>query len=76
MAKPEGRLFFAGEHADYPHAWMDSSIKSGIRAAAEVHLQKDYSLVRGVVYNKNTQSKGGKKRPPVAKTQYPKAKGK
>ena len=32
----EGRLFFAGEHTDSPHAWIDTAIKSGVRAAKEV----------------------------------------
>ncbi len=32
-----GRLFFAGEHTDVPHGWMDTSLRSGVRAAREVH---------------------------------------
>jgi len=43
---------FAGEHTEFPHAWMDTAIKSGIRAAAEIHLDKDYTFQRGVRYNK------------------------
>lgn len=51
LAKPEGRLFFAGEHTDFPHAWMDAAIKSAIRAAAEIHMDEDWTLKRGFVYN-------------------------
>ncbi|KAM9299326.1 uncharacterized protein PAF06_016378 [Gastrophryne carolinensis] len=37
LSSPEGRLFFAGEHATAPHGWMDSAIKSGTKAARDVH---------------------------------------
>ena len=32
----EGKLFFAGEHTMSPHAWIDTAMKSGVRAAKEV----------------------------------------
>ncbi|NXJ87133.1 OXLA oxidase, partial [Trogon melanurus] len=33
----EGRVHFAGEHAAQPHAWIDTSIKAAVRAAANIH---------------------------------------
>ena len=35
-AKPEGRVFFAGEHTSPWAAWMQGALASGERAAAEV----------------------------------------
>ncbi|TRY75662.1 hypothetical protein TCAL_01274 [Tigriopus californicus] len=43
LSRSEGRLYFAGEHTEVPHGWMDTSIKSGIRAATEIHLQQDWA---------------------------------
>jgi monoamine oxidase len=36
MAKPEGRLLFAGEHTEFDYSGMESAIVSGLRAAQEV----------------------------------------
>ena len=36
IVAPEGRFHFAGEHASLAHAWIQGSIKSGLRAAKEV----------------------------------------
>ncbi|NWH61897.1 OXLA oxidase, partial [Geococcyx californianus] len=33
----EGRVHFAGEHTAQPHGWIDTSIKSAIRAASNIH---------------------------------------
>ncbi|KFV18926.1 L-amino-acid oxidase, partial [Tauraco erythrolophus] len=33
----EGRLHFAGEHAAQPHGWIDTAMKSAIRAASNIH---------------------------------------
>ncbi|NXW50643.1 OXLA oxidase, partial [Nyctiprogne leucopyga] len=33
----EGRVHFAGEHTAQPHAWIETSIKSAIRAASNIH---------------------------------------
>ncbi|NXK00342.1 OXLA oxidase, partial [Corythaixoides concolor] len=33
----EGRLHFAGEHAAQPHGWMETAMKSAIRAASNIH---------------------------------------
>jgi monoamine oxidase len=34
---PEGRIYFAGEHASLEHAWIQGAIESGLRAATEIH---------------------------------------
>jgi monoamine oxidase len=34
---PEGRIYFAGEHASLEHAWIQGAIESGLRAASEIH---------------------------------------
>jgi monoamine oxidase len=34
---PEGRIWFAGEHASLTHAWLQGAIESGLRAALEIH---------------------------------------
>ncbi|NXN59977.1 OXLA oxidase, partial [Rynchops niger] len=33
----EGRVHFAGEHAAQPHAWIDTAMKSAVRAASNIH---------------------------------------
>ena len=33
----EGRIIFAGEYTSSPHGWINTAVKSGIRAALEVH---------------------------------------
>lgn len=37
IVAPEGRVYFAGEHASLFHAWIQGAIQSGLRAAEEVH---------------------------------------
>ena len=37
IVKPEGRIYFAGEHASSYHAWIQGALESGIRAAVEIH---------------------------------------
>ena len=37
IVKPEGRVFFAGEHCSLYHAWIQGALESGIRAAREIH---------------------------------------
>jgi monoamine oxidase len=34
---PEGRIYFAGEHASLYHAWIQGAIESGLREAAAIH---------------------------------------
>jgi len=36
LRRQEGRLIFAGEHTMSPHGWIDTAMKSGVRAAVEV----------------------------------------
>ncbi|XP_066469147.1 L-amino-acid oxidase-like [Tiliqua scincoides] len=37
LSQNEGRVFFAGEHTASPHAWIDTAMKSAIRAASRIH---------------------------------------
>ena len=32
----DGKIYFCGEHTNAPHAWIDTAIKSGVRAAKEL----------------------------------------
>nr|XP_045007400.1 L-amino-acid oxidase-like [Jaculus jaculus] len=36
LSRPEGRVYFAGEHVDLPHGWIDTAIKSGLKAAKSI----------------------------------------
>jgi monoamine oxidase len=36
IARPEGRIHFAGEHCSLYHAWIQGSLESGIRAARDI----------------------------------------
>ena len=42
IVAPEGRIYFAGEHASLVHSWMQGALESGLRATREmlVHAQK------------------------------------
>ena len=33
---PEGRIYFAGEHASLTHTWMQGALESGLRATREI----------------------------------------
>ncbi|XP_041841767.1 L-amino-acid oxidase-like [Melanotaenia boesemani] len=37
LFRPEGRVHFAGEHTAFPHAWIETSMKSAIRAATNIN---------------------------------------
>ncbi len=37
IRQPEGRIFFAGEHASNFPGWMQGALESGLRAARQVH---------------------------------------
>ncbi len=37
ITRPEGRVWFAGEHCSLYHAWIQGALESGIRAAREIH---------------------------------------
>ncbi|AWO97275.1 skin mucus antibacterial l-amino acid oxidase-like [Scophthalmus maximus] len=38
LFKREGRVHFAGEHTGFPHAWIDTSMKTAIRAATNINI--------------------------------------
>uniref|UniRef100_A0A3P8TQY1 Amine oxidase n=1 Tax=Amphiprion percula TaxID=161767 RepID=A0A3P8TQY1_AMPPE len=37
LFRHEGRVHFAGEHTAFPHAWIETSMKSAIRAATNIN---------------------------------------
>jgi monoamine oxidase len=37
IVRPEGRIYFAGEHASLYHAWIQGALESGLRTAIAVH---------------------------------------
>lgn len=37
IIKPEGRIYFAGEHASLYHAWIQGAFESGLQAALAIH---------------------------------------
>ncbi|XP_030609795.1 L-amino-acid oxidase-like [Archocentrus centrarchus] len=37
LFRSEGRIHFAGEHTAFPHAWIETSMKSAIRAARNIN---------------------------------------
>ncbi|CAN5655131.1 FAD-dependent oxidoreductase [soil metagenome] len=37
IVKPEGRVYFAGEHCSLYHAWIQGALESGISAARAIH---------------------------------------
>ncbi|CAB1442169.1 unnamed protein product [Pleuronectes platessa] len=39
LFKSEGRMHFAGEHTGFPHAWIDTAMKTGIRAAININKE-------------------------------------
>ncbi|XP_038131922.1 L-amino-acid oxidase-like [Cyprinodon tularosa] len=36
LTQNEGNIYFAGEHTAYPHAWIETSMKSAIRAVKNI----------------------------------------
>ncbi|XP_019209409.1 L-amino-acid oxidase-like isoform X2 [Oreochromis niloticus] len=46
LFKSEGRVHFAGEHTAFPHAWMETSMKSAIRAAININKAANKVSVR------------------------------
>jgi monoamine oxidase len=39
IVRPEGRVYFAGEHCSLYHAWIQGALESGIGAARAIHSQ-------------------------------------
>jgi monoamine oxidase len=36
LLKPEGKIYFAGEHASLSHTWMQGALESGLRVVSEI----------------------------------------
>ncbi|XP_005616339.1 L-amino-acid oxidase isoform X1 [Canis lupus baileyi] len=54
-AVPYGRIYFAGEHTAYPHGWVETAVKSALRAAVlinsrEEHTWSDSNSEEGLVH--------------------------
>ncbi|KAH0516456.1 L-amino-acid oxidase, partial [Microtus ochrogaster] len=47
LSQPEGPIHFAGEHTDLPHGWIDTAIKSGLRAAKDIQAMVDEEVTQG-----------------------------
>nr|1F8R_A Chain A, L-amino Acid Oxidase [Calloselasma rhodostoma]1F8R_B Chain B, L-amino Acid Oxidase [Calloselasma rhodostoma]1F8R_C Chain C, L-amino Acid Oxidase [Calloselasma rhodostoma]1F8R_D Chain D, L-amino Acid Oxidase [Calloselasma rhodostoma]1F8S_A Chain A, L-AMINO ACID OXIDASE [Calloselasma rhodostoma]1F8S_B Chain B, L-AMINO ACID OXIDASE [Calloselasma rhodostoma]1F8S_C Chain C, L-AMINO ACID OXIDASE [Calloselasma rhodostoma]1F8S_D Chain D, L-AMINO ACID OXIDASE [Calloselasma rhodostoma]1F8 len=41
LTASQGRIYFAGEYTAQAHGWIDSTIKSGLRAARDVNLASE-----------------------------------
>ncbi|XP_030193689.1 L-amino-acid oxidase-like isoform X3 [Gadus morhua] len=39
LFQSQGRVHFAGEHTDFTHAWIETAMKTAIRAAKNIHTQ-------------------------------------
>lgn len=37
IVKPEGRIYFAGEHCSLTHRWIQGAVESGLAAALDIH---------------------------------------
>ncbi|XP_075769755.1 L-amino-acid oxidase-like isoform X2 [Pelodiscus sinensis] len=44
LFQKEGRVYFAGEHTAQPHAWIDTAMKSAVRAARNIHKDNQKCL--------------------------------
>ncbi|KAM3921566.1 L-amino-acid oxidase-like [Leptodactylus fuscus] len=44
LSRPEGRIYFAGEYTSFPHGWIDTAIKSGLKAARDIHREANMFL--------------------------------
>ncbi|XP_021024503.1 L-amino-acid oxidase isoform X1 [Mus caroli] len=42
---PFGRIYFAGEHTALPHGWVETAVKSGLRAAVRINNNYGYGEV-------------------------------
>ncbi|XP_028251431.1 L-amino-acid oxidase-like [Parambassis ranga] len=48
LFKHEERVHFAGEHTAFPHAWIEASMKSAIRAAENINKEAQQESARSV----------------------------
>lgn len=46
LFKSEGKVHFAGEHTAFPHGWIETSMKSAIRAAININNAAGKESVR------------------------------
>ncbi|KAM4860810.1 L-amino-acid oxidase-like [Thomomys bottae] len=54
LSRPEGCIYFAGEHTALPHGWIDTAIKSGLKAAKSIQEAVDVA---------SSKDCGGRKEP-------------
>ncbi|XP_048213142.1 L-amino-acid oxidase-like [Perognathus longimembris pacificus] len=57
LSRPEGRVYFAGEHTALPHGWIDTAIKSGLQAARLIQEAVDLAAPRDCEDRKEPRSK-------------------
>ena len=59
---PAGHIKFAGEHTEYPHGWINTALKSGLRTVDEIieDVCKDrvYDDVNDPFYQKHLTKEG------------------
>lgn len=46
LCKPEGQVHFAGEHTTLPPSWIDTAIKSGLRATQNIQEAVGMALTK------------------------------
>ncbi|XP_076987067.1 L-amino-acid oxidase isoform X1 [Tamandua tetradactyla] len=49
-AAPYGRIYFAGEHTALPHGWVETAVKSALRAAMKINSRRSAPLAPGPVW--------------------------
>ncbi|XP_058133882.2 L-amino-acid oxidase-like [Dasypus novemcinctus] len=47
LCQPQGRIYFVGEHTSLPHGWIDTAIKSGLRAAQDIQEAVNLASSKG-----------------------------
>ncbi|XP_037673724.1 L-amino-acid oxidase-like [Choloepus didactylus] len=57
LRQPEGRIHFVGEHTDLAHGWIDTAIKSSLKASQSIQESVLSALAKGPTYPKRPQSK-------------------
>lgn len=48
IIKPEGRLYFAGEHTSHEHGWVEGALESGLRCALAIHETSQQARQQGM----------------------------
>ncbi|XP_013003341.2 L-amino-acid oxidase isoform X2 [Cavia porcellus] len=48
-AAPYGRIFFAGEHTAYPHGWVETAVKSALRAALQINSDQGQATLEAAL---------------------------